>query len=306
MIWFWAVLAVVAVFVLMVVVRAFTDINTWVRLGRIDKVTAFLEKNPELIRTPNADGELPIHHAASCGEIEMTKFLLERGSELNAKATNGATSLHFAAACGELEMVQFLLERRAEIDPKDNKGFTPIMIAKLGEFADVVEALKAAGADDTAVPPMVQMAGDHFISPVPNSDPLMMKAIAKAREQLGTLRELQRASPDDTMVKVPFTTDTGVLEHLWGDVLELTETQVKVRIRTMPTAHEGRFQKVQTRPIEDIEDWQVEQRNGTVRGGFGYQVMFLRTREQTGTLPAELLKHEKRFVDHDIEALMRA
>jgi uncharacterized protein YegJ (DUF2314 family) len=57
-------------------------------------------------------------------------------------------------------------------------------------------------------------------------------------------------------------------------------------------------------PVSDIEDWQVQLRDGRIRGGFGYQVMFYRTKEKLGQLPRELAAHQERFVDHDIEALL--
>ena len=51
-------------------------------------------------------------------------------------------------------------------------------------------------------------------------------------------------------------------------------------------------------PLQELEDWTVELRDGTIRGGFGYRVVFQRTRERLGRLPDDLARHESRYVDH--------
>lgn len=130
-------------------------------------------------------------------------------------------------------------------------------------------------------------------------------ATQNARDELSTLRVLFKELPRDTMVKFAFQADSGGTEHLWGDLLALDEETFEVRVKTPPATHDGKFQKVQRRAVSEIKDWQVEQHDGRIRGGFGYQVLFHRTKKRLGYLPKGLAEHEDRFVDHDLGALMQ-
>ena len=105
------------------------------------------------------------------------------------------------------------------------------------------------------------------------------------------------ALPDDTMVRIAFHTDTGNVEHVWGDLLELGETEMRLRLRTLPTTQRGKVPEQISRRLSELEDWQVEQRDGSVRGSFSTLVTFLRTKERLGQLPPEMAIHERRYVD---------
>ena len=45
-------------------------------------------------------------------DLDIVKFLLENGANLNARSNNGWTLLHFASANYSLEVVQFLVEEK--------------------------------------------------------------------------------------------------------------------------------------------------------------------------------------------------
>ena len=61
---------------------------------------------------------------------EITKLLIERFAELNAKDDEGKTPLHFACMLGNLSMVKLLLSRpECIVDPQDNAGDTPLHMA---------------------------------------------------------------------------------------------------------------------------------------------------------------------------------
>lgn len=300
-----AVAGVVILFMVIRFVRALGDVHACARTGRVDRLRGLLSKSPELIKAVNSEGETPVHQAAKYGEMEALRFLIEQGGDVNAKTTQGVTPLHLAAGFGELEVVKYLLEKVAEVDPKEKTGMTPINAAQAGNHQAIIDVLKQAGANPDSVPAVGQLGGSHFVAPIADDDPLMIKATQKARQALPTLRQLFKELPRNTMVKFAFQTDSGQTEHLWGDLLELDDEKFKVRVRTPPARHKGKFEKVQQRAVSEIEDWQVEQRDGRIRGGYGYQVVFHRTKEQIGQLPKELADHEGRFIDHDIGALLQ-
>jgi hypothetical protein len=273
------VVAIVGVVVLLVVVRyvvALGSVHACARTGRVDRLRRLLEKNPELIKAQNGDGETPVHQAAKYGELEALRFLLARGGDVRAKSKQGVTPLHLAAAFGEAQ-----------------------------NHLEVVEVLKSAGANPDAMPAFADFGGGHFLAPIASDDPLMRLATKKARDALPTLRELFKEHPRDTMVKLAFVTDAGETEHLSAELIALDGDRFKARIKTPPVTHTGKLAKVQERSLNDLEDWQVELRDGRIRGGYGFQVVFHRIKEKLGQLPPELAPQEARFIDHDVSALLR-
>jgi ankyrin repeat protein len=94
----------------------------------------------------------PLIWAATKGRIAAAKWLIEHGAAVNQRATfggpshgQGVTALHLAAQSGQLEMVKFLLDRGADATLKDDLyGGTALGWAEHGEAADVVAYLKVA------------------------------------------------------------------------------------------------------------------------------------------------------------------
>lgn len=92
-----------------------------------------------------------LHHAASAGDIEQMKALLNEGLPINAFDSLHRTPLHCAAISGQIEAVQYLISVGADVNAHDeaNIGETP-----LGEVAanctfDMAKMLIDAGADPT-------------------------------------------------------------------------------------------------------------------------------------------------------------
>jgi len=128
-------------------------------------------------------------------------------------------------------------------------------------------------------------------------DPLMKEAVARAKESLPLFRELAAGPHRSRRVKVPVITNTGVKEYLWADVLAFSPSGVKIRYLMPPASAKGRFERVATcslADLADLVDWQIELPTGQYRGGFTLRVLFLRAREQWGTLPPELATQELR------------
>lgn len=92
--------------------------------------------------------ELPnVHSAASGGDVEQLKQLLETGSAVDEADEEGRTALHFAAGYGELECVQALIDASANLDLKDNNSNTALHYAAGYGQAASVKLLLDSGAD---------------------------------------------------------------------------------------------------------------------------------------------------------------
>jgi uncharacterized protein YegJ (DUF2314 family) len=99
------------------------------------------------------------------------------------------------------------------------------------------------------------------------------------------------------MVKFRFKTDQGANENLWADLLSLSSTEAEVYVRTPPVEHEGQMERTLKVPIDDIVDWQVEFRDGTLAGGFSNRAMFKIFEREEGYMHPEFKEHIGRFRD---------
>jgi ankyrin repeat protein len=103
-----------------------------------------------LINTPVYAGE--IHDASDKGDTAEVKALLSKQPDLvNAKNEKGSTPLHLASYKGHLEMVKFLLEKGADIEAENGSGFTSLQLAVYGGHRNVAEFLIDKGSDINAI-----------------------------------------------------------------------------------------------------------------------------------------------------------
>lgn len=87
-------------------------------------------------------GTIPLHHAVCANaNIEIVKFLLDNGAEVNAQNKYKSTPLHWAASFSNKYIVKLLLDNGATIDIKDNNGHTPLHRAILENNKAVIELL---------------------------------------------------------------------------------------------------------------------------------------------------------------------
>uniref|UniRef100_A0A914R6X5 Tankyrase n=1 Tax=Parascaris equorum TaxID=6256 RepID=A0A914R6X5_PAREQ len=74
-------------------------------------------------------GEVAVLKAAKKGgynNIEVARFLLENGAEVNAQDRGGLIALHNASSYGHLEIAALLIEHGASVNQPDKWGFTPL------------------------------------------------------------------------------------------------------------------------------------------------------------------------------------
>ena len=84
------------------------------------------------INARNADGDSPLHGAASGGHAVVVQRLLELGAEINARGAWGRTPLHLAILgqnCKHAppnDAAVLLIENNADVHARDNEGLTPL------------------------------------------------------------------------------------------------------------------------------------------------------------------------------------
>ncbi len=89
--------------------------------------------------------------AARAGDLVKVKALITAGTDVNVKTKYGATALTYACDKGHLDLVRYLVESGAEINIKDTfYEAAPISWALFNEHDDVVVYLVEAGSEDVA------------------------------------------------------------------------------------------------------------------------------------------------------------
>jgi uncharacterized protein YegJ (DUF2314 family) len=135
-----------------------------------------------------------------------------------------------------------------------------------------------------------RFAKDSFLfgaRPLSADDPLMIEAVQKARNTFDLMRTLYPDHRKDTVVRFSLRTKSGKIEHVWGDLLELEHDTARVFLRTPPIEEADIPERTIKVPIVDISDWQIEMRDGSLRGGFTNQAMFrIFEREEGAPHPA--------------------
>lgn len=87
-----------------------------------------------------------LHAAAQSGTCAAISQILDRGADVNARASGGETPLMFAAARGKLDAIGLLIERGADVNAVSDAGNTALMLAAVRGQVDAVRALIERGA----------------------------------------------------------------------------------------------------------------------------------------------------------------
>ena len=116
----------------------------------IQRLKETIKNSPDLINARSTGERTPLHNAASKGQLEVARFLLDNKAQVTAKDNSGSTPLHVAANNGHKAMVELLLGRGADVNARDNLQQTPLHLAASEGYQAVAEALLAHGADVNA------------------------------------------------------------------------------------------------------------------------------------------------------------
>jgi ankyrin repeat protein len=84
--------------------------------------------------------------------IEMCDLLRKNGANINAslqrKSAMGWTALHYSVVNGDVELVKYLIKYGVNVNKATGEGSTPLYLAKLGDYDDIVKILRNAGAKE--------------------------------------------------------------------------------------------------------------------------------------------------------------
>ncbi len=79
--------------------------------------------------------------------IEVLRFLINKGADVNAKDLQGETPLHYSAQHGSIRFAELLLANGAEVNARSHRSDTPLCDAVRWGYQDIAELLLEYGAD---------------------------------------------------------------------------------------------------------------------------------------------------------------
>jgi uncharacterized protein len=118
-------------------------------IGKVERVKSILKRKSKLLNEFAPDGFQPLGLACFFGHVEVVRFLLESGAEVNTPSRDGlkVTPLNSAAAGRHYEIAMLLLERDANPNIRQEGDFVPLHSAAINGQIEMVKILLQYGAD---------------------------------------------------------------------------------------------------------------------------------------------------------------
>lgn len=124
-----------------------TPVNAAAFYGDLD-VFKFLVQAGADLNSGDNEGSLPLHNAAAGGSFEIVRYLVEElHTDVNILDANQVTALHFASGRGFLPIVEFLLQQGADVQLRTNAGSTPIIDSAFSRNLELTKLLVQHGSD---------------------------------------------------------------------------------------------------------------------------------------------------------------
>ncbi|KAJ8521330.1 hypothetical protein ON010_g17836 [Phytophthora cinnamomi] len=123
--------------------------------SQMDVVRFLVDRGADLNAVDNLNNSTPLLR----DELPMIWLLIEAGADVNAADNWGLSSLFYGAVNSNLDVIQLLVESGADINAVDSRKHPPLMIAARRCWLDGVQFLVNCGADVNAV-------GDDGLTPL--------------------------------------------------------------------------------------------------------------------------------------------
>jgi hypothetical protein len=111
--------------------RGFTPLVIAARNGHLEVVEYLVEHGANINNAANGRDKSALLAASYGRHLDVVEYLLNKGANINAQAFNGYTPLNDAASIGDFQVVKYLVDHGADPRIRDKKGLTPAQNAQL-------------------------------------------------------------------------------------------------------------------------------------------------------------------------------
>ncbi|MFT0531795.1 ankyrin repeat domain-containing protein [Castellaniella hirudinis] len=170
------------------------------------KVYDVLRRAPGIqVDQPNFQDETALMYLCILGETQRAADLIQAGARVNRL---GWTPLHYAASKGQVDTARMLIQRGAIVNAPGPDGTTPLMMAALSGKPAIARLLLDHGADPTMVNQARETAADWALK---RNSTAMAAAMQAAAEAVHAQRARQAAgqAPDTPQAAAPETETDG-------------------------------------------------------------------------------------------------
>jgi ankyrin repeat protein len=126
----------------------FTPLNAAARQGNLEVVKYLVEHGADIDKSDNNRDKTPLLAASFKGHFDIVKYLVEKGAKVNAQSINGFTPLHDAAYVGNFEIVKYLIEHGADVRIRNQHNQTALETARVGSQRAARNGNTNAGPED--------------------------------------------------------------------------------------------------------------------------------------------------------------
>lgn len=133
------------------VMRRYPSIHLAVQAGNLSAVRAFLKHGTD-INLRDDKNHTPLYTAVFWEHIEIARFLIEEGADINPQSISiGHTPLHIAAGRGYREIADLLIKQGADVNKRNAVGDTPLHMAARRGCIEIMLLLIEKGVDVNAI-----------------------------------------------------------------------------------------------------------------------------------------------------------
>jgi ankyrin repeat protein/glyoxylase-like metal-dependent hydrolase (beta-lactamase superfamily II)/Tol biopolymer transport system component len=127
------------------------EMKNTVLAGDLPRLQTLLAKDQALLKARDTQGRSLLHLAAVAGHLEMVRWLIGRGAEVDARTVQMSTPLMHASLSGKTEIVKLLIAKGADLGARDSYQRTAfILVARDNGDTAMAGILLGAGADINA------------------------------------------------------------------------------------------------------------------------------------------------------------
>jgi ankyrin repeat protein len=114
--------------------RGFTPLAIAAKNGRLEVVKYLLDHGANIDQRDNDRLKTPLLAAAFSGYFEVVKCLVEHGANVNIQAINGWTPLHDAVYIGNVRISEYLVDHGTNLSLRNERHETPRQTAERAQY----------------------------------------------------------------------------------------------------------------------------------------------------------------------------